>query len=126
MRDKLIKIKRSRLKPEELFLIDILNEIKIIHQNDYFIFWGISDEILFVENLEFGWLSCSREKIWDVIDDTYGENYEYGVGTKYNKIRGLIRETSKLYKDWEELTPIHSEELEIKKIYKYAKNKDNK
>ena len=127
MRDKLIKIKRSRLKPEELFLIDILNEIEIVFKNDYFIFWGIDDEILFLEKLEEGWLSCNRIRIWIIIESLIRKSLNLDNHVMcYDITRNLIIEISKSYKDWEELTPLFIEEKSLKKLYEDEKTKNNK
>ena len=47
MRDKLLKIKRSRYKPEELYLIDLFNEMETFVDEDDEINYIKGDKIIF-------------------------------------------------------------------------------
>ena len=73
MKDKIIRIKRSRMKPEELFLIDIFNDMTIFEQNrfPYIVFWVKDGETLFKQNINDGMLSVNYYKIWSVLSSDY-------------------------------------------------------
>ena len=69
MRDKLIRIKRSRLKPEELFLIDILNDI-IIRKDEFSdgVYWDKDGYTLFKSDFEDGFLYVDYDRIWSILE----------------------------------------------------------
>ena len=94
MKDKLIKIKRSRVKPEELFLIDILNDITIFEQNinPDIIFWVKDGEILFKQNINSGVLSVNYYKVWSVLSSDYD--------IYFTDIRQFIKDMVEKYMKW--------------------------
>ena len=97
MKDKLIKIKRSRMKPEELFLIDILNYITIKEQTKNITIWEKDGQILFTQDFKNGWLWVSY-KIWDRIREFFDDDY--------SKTHFSIKKIVKDYLNWDNLEPL--------------------
>ena len=100
MKDKLIRIKRSRMKPEELFLIDILNNITIKKQTLYddSIYWETDGIIMFIQNFYDNCLYVKHTHIWYVLTSTfcYSES----------DVVLLIESVVKKHMGWFGLTPV--------------------
>ena len=84
MREKLLRIKRSRLKPEELFLIDIIENMTINEDDDDHTIWvkdGLITLQLNKKNVLFNqpqiynsvWVNT---EIWRVFGKDYGNDYK--------------------------------------------------
>lgn len=85
IKDKIKQIKYLRLKPEERFLLDMMNGIKPFISKNYpkSIFWKKDDDILFEQDYKNGWLRCNYNKIWSV----FSKKYEYS----YPEIQSFIK-----------------------------------
>ena len=95
MKDKIIRIKLSRLKPEELFLINILNDIEIRNDEDLpnIIYWDKDCEYFFKLDYSKNKIYCSRKKVWDIIIINYG----YGYSDAQSLIKNTIERQMKLF-----------------------------
>lgn len=98
--NKIKQIKYQRLKPEERFLIEIIDGIVKIDDYTSFgsTFWKKNDLILFEQDLEKGWLRVNYELIWGVLYDKY--NY-----LTYEYIQSLVIHILKQYTKMEVLLP---------------------
>ena len=73
LKNKLIRIKRSRYRSEELFLIGILNDITIyepVTTKDR-IFWKYDEKVIFEQRFKTNTLVCDHLKIWKVLREKY-------------------------------------------------------
>ena len=70
---KIKKIKELRLKPEERFLIDILDKVKFIYDKEKpdSEFYQVDGEILFEQNSKNGWFWVHYDKIWSVLESDF-------------------------------------------------------
>ena len=75
MRDKLIRIKRSRYKPEELFLIDLIYGMSIREQSIYNdrVFWEKDNKIIF--ELCYSRLRVNYKLIWKPVGEKHNLTY---------------------------------------------------
>lgn len=94
MLDKIKRIKRSRLKPEELFLMDILNEITITVQDKKgWYCWEKDGKIIFKHDDIGRKLYCSKKYIWVVMFNEFGYCYsdaKYFIRDMTMKYKGLF------------------------------------
>ena len=77
MKEKLIRIKRSRYKPEELYLIDMINELEELHFKDN-IHWSKYDRGIYIQNyLTYNprgkYLIVNKFLVYDKLYDLFGE-----------------------------------------------------
>jgi hypothetical protein len=99
MKDILRKIKYSRLKPEERFLIDILHNVTIFENEEYpnNLYYKYNNEIVFNYNLKNGNFYANNTKIWSILNSKFHLNYQQ-VSLL---IKGMVEEHLKL----KEITP---------------------
>ena len=73
IKDKLIRIKRSRLKSEEIFLIDIFNGMTIKEQTLYpnNICWEKDGNVLFLYKPKTNHILVNYSDIWEKLDKQY-------------------------------------------------------
>ena len=116
IRDKLIRIKRSRYKPEELFLIDILNDIELKEQYEYpdSVFWVVGDVIMFEQDFKHKRLFVNDGYIWSVFETKYGY--------KYTKIESIITDVVGKYLNLKDLIPTFDVFLQTKLYVKKQTN----
>ena len=94
MKEIIQKIKINRLKPEERWFIDILNNLTEYTSDKYsdFIFYKKDNELLFEYNSEDKYFYCNYIKIWLVFDSKYNlNNQEIRI-----LIKGQVEEHLKL------------------------------
>ena len=109
LKDKIHKIKESRLSPAENFLYSIFWNIKPYVSDKYtdFIFCKKDNEILFQYNKKNRYFWCHYDKIWKVLESKHGLNYQ----EISNLIKGIVWVSLKL----KEVTPGYTfESLYIK------------
>lgn len=75
MRDKLIRIKRSRYKPEELLLMDLVDGMYIIQQtkSPNNVFWEKDNKIIF--EIAYSNLRVNYDLIWNPVREKYNLTY---------------------------------------------------
>ena len=75
---KIQKIKYLRLKPEERFLIDILEKVEFIYDDGYpdSEFYQINGEILFEQDSKNEYFWVHYDKIWSVLNSKHGLNQQ--------------------------------------------------
>ena len=99
LKDKIHKIKESRLRPAEKFLYDIFFNLKEYYFNGYpdSVFYKKDNEILFKYDKKNRYFWCHYNKIWSVLETNYDLNYQ----EVKEIIKGVVWETLKL----KEVTP---------------------
>ena len=85
IKDRIKQIKYLRLKPEERFLLEMMNGIKPFTSKNYpeSVFWKKDDDILFEQDYKNGWLRCNYNRIWLVLS----KKYEYS----YSEIQSFVK-----------------------------------
>ena len=118
VKDKIHKIKESRLSPAEKFLYSIFWNLKEYYSNKHpdSVFYKKDDEILFEYEKKNGIFLCHYYKIWLVLESDYG--------LKNQEIRELIKN-----KVWEtlnlkEATPLYVEAVDSVQVWKSLKIKE--
>jgi len=76
--DQINRIKHLRLKPEERFLIDILNKVVKVFNDDYpqSIFYRLDDCLLFEQDNKNNYFWVNNDEIWSVLINKYGLNHQ--------------------------------------------------
>ena len=115
LKDKIRQIKYLRLKPEERFLIEMVDGIESFISKKYpqSIFWKKNDIILFEQDFKNGWLRCNYELIWSVLQNKYG--YKYTDTQSF--IKKWVDRNTKLGG----LTPFHSNTTSCKLVDRNTK-----
>lgn len=77
MIDKIRLIKYLRLKPEQKYLLDILNNLKLSRDNKYphSIFFNNNDIMLFQWDYKTGYFWCNYNDIWHKLEVKYDLGY---------------------------------------------------
>ena len=78
LKDKIHKIKKSRLSPAEKFLYSIFWNLKEYYSNKHpdSVFYKKDDEILFEYDKKNNFFWYHYDKIWLVLDSNYDLNYQ--------------------------------------------------
>ena len=78
IKEKIKLIKYLRLKPEERFILEMIDGIEIHEQQTYqhFIFWKKDNIVLFEQDFENGYLRVNNNKIWSIFKHKYGYTYD--------------------------------------------------
>ena len=76
--DKIHRIKYLRLKPEERFLIEILDKVEFFYDKEYpdSEFYRVDDKILFEQDSKNRWFLVDYDKIWSVLESDNDLNYK--------------------------------------------------
>jgi hypothetical protein len=93
------EIRKSRLKPEELWFIDFIKDLEEVKSEDYpdSIFFKKDGEVVFEHDLKDNTLWCHYYKIWSVFEDEFGINYV--------ESQLLIKNVVEEHLNWRGLTP---------------------
>jgi hypothetical protein len=77
MKEIIQEIRKSRLKPEMVWFIDFIKDIKIKEQDTYpeIILWEKDGEIVFEQDFDNHILWCSFDKIWSILEWDYSLYY---------------------------------------------------
>jgi len=113
IKDKIKHIKRCRLKKEEIFLLDIFNEMYEVNYNGLpnSVFYKLNDIVIFEKCFSNNTLYANSNKlyvnftlIWRVLESDY--NYEY------TEVQDFISLMTRKYLKWNEilLTPFEEED----------------
>ena len=76
-KEKIIRIKRSRYKPEELYLMDLIDGMYIIQQtkSPNNVFWEKNNKIIFEQETQHDRLKVNYNLIWKVVGEKYDLTY---------------------------------------------------
>ena len=76
--EKIQRIKYLRLKPEERFLIEILDKVEFIYDDEKpdSEFYQVDGQILFEQDSKNRWFLVDYDKIWSVLESDYDLNYK--------------------------------------------------
>ena len=102
LKDKIHKIKESRLTPAEKFLYNIFWNLKAYYSDEYsnLIFYKKYNEVLFIYDNQKGLFWCYYDKIWLVLET----NYDINKLDIYSLIKDLVKCTLKL----KDVVPLYS------------------
>ena len=99
LKDKIYKIKESRLSPAEKFIYSIFFNLKEYYSDNYpnSVFYEKNNEVLFRYDKKTGNFWCHYYKIWKVLKIKYG--------LKYQEIRDIIKDVVWVILKLKEVTP---------------------
>jgi len=105
LKEKIKQIKYSRLKLEEIFVLNHITDTEKYIHKDYptSIFYKKDNVLLFEWNQKNGYFYCSYTKFWSILQSKYNLNY--------NEIKSLIKRLVEEHLIKTDITPIWFEEI---------------
>jgi hypothetical protein len=102
MKELIQEIRKSRLKPEEVWFIDFIKDLEEVKSDKYpnSIFFKKNGEVVFKQDTKYMYLECNYNEIWSVFENKFS--------FEYDDIQSLIMNVVEEHLNWRGVTPTYS------------------